>query len=142
MTQTLIIVDDMADWDAFYPSEHVMLFSDYLDSGRVKTAERTRIINLCRSFKYLSDGYYCSLLAEARGHSVIPSIKVLNDLGKRSHYQIQLDEIATDLAKTLKAHPPSDEILIHSYFGTSPKPEYRELARRLFELFPCPVLEI
>jgi glutathione synthase/RimK-type ligase-like ATP-grasp enzyme len=142
MTQTLIIVDDMADWDAFYPSEHVMLFSDYLDSGRVKTAERTRIINLCRSFKYLSDGYYCSLLAEARGHSVIPSIKVLNDLGKRSLYQIQLDEIATDLAKTLKAHPPSDEILIHSYFGTSPKPEYRELARRLFELFPCPVLEI
>lgn len=142
MTQTLIIVDDMADWDAFYPSEHVMLFSDYLDSGRVKPADRTRVINLCRSFKYLSDGYYCSLLAEARGHSVIPSVKVLNDLGKRSLYQIQLDEIATELAKSLKAHPPSDEIVIHSFFGTSPKAEYRELARRLFELFPCPVLEI
>ncbi|MFA5630592.1 MAG: RimK family protein [Porticoccaceae bacterium] len=142
MTQTLIIVDDMADWDAFYPSENVMLFADYLDSGRFKTTDRTRIINLCRNFKYLSDGYYCSLLAEARGHSVIPAVKVLNDLGKRALYQIQLDEIANELTKSLKTHPPSAKILIHSYFGTARNPEYRELARRLFDLFPCPVLEI
>jgi len=142
MTQTLIIVDDMADWEPFYPSENLMLFSDYLDSGRIKISERTRVINLCRSFKYLSDGYYCSLLAEARGHSVIPSFKVLNDLGKRSLYQIQLDEIANDLAKSLKMHPPSDEIVIYSYFGVSAHQEYRELTRRLFDLFPCPVLEI
>src|SRR5690606_3506034 len=142
MTQTLIIVDDMADWDAFYPSEHVMLFADYLDSGRVNTGDRTRIINLCRSFKYLSDGYYCSLLAEARGHSVIPSVKVLNDLGKRSLYQIQLDEISAELAKTLKAQATQADIVLHSYFGSTSNSDYRELARRLFELFPCPVLEI
>ncbi len=142
MTQTLIIVDDMADWAPFYPSEHVMLFADYLDSGRVNTGDRTRIINLCRSFKYLSDGYYCSLLAEARGHSVIPSVKVLNDLGKRSLYQIQLDEISAELAKTLKAQATQDDIVLHSYFGSTSNSDYRELARRLFELFPCPVLEI
>lgn len=142
MTQTLIIVDDMADWEAFYPSDQVMLFSDYLDSGRIRTTERTRVINLCRSFKYLSDGYYCSLLAEARGHSVIPSVKVLNDLGERALYRIQLDEIASDLAKSLKAQPPGDEVIIRSFFGSSPQQEYRELARRVFELFPCPVLEI
>lgn len=142
MTQTLLIVDEMADWESFYPSEHVMLFSDYLDSAQLKSVERTRIINLCRSFKYLSDGYYCSLLAEARGHHVIPSVKVLNDLGKRSLYQIQLEEISTELSDSLKSHPPSEEIVVHTYFGTSPLPEYRELARRLFDLFPCPVLQV
>lgn len=142
MTQTLLIVDEMADWESFYPSEQVMLFSDYLDSAQLKSAERTRVINLCRSFKYLSDGYYCSLLAEARGHHVIPSVKVLNDLGKRSLYQIQLEEISTELSDSLKSHPPSEEIVVHTYFGTSPQPEYRELARRLFDLFPCPVLQV
>lgn len=142
MTQTLLIVDDMADWESYYPSEHVMLFADYLEGNRLNADERVRVINLCRSFKYLSDGYYCSLLAEARGHHVIPSVKVLNDLGKRSLYQIQLEDIATELEDTLKSHPPSEEIEVLTYFGTSAKPEYRELARRLFDLFPCPILEV
>jgi glutathione synthase/RimK-type ligase-like ATP-grasp enzyme len=142
MTQTLIVVDEMSDWASFYPSEQVMLFSDYLDSGHVKSAQRTRIINLCRSFRYLSDGYYCSLLAEARGHTVIPSVKVLNDLGKRSLYQIQLEEISAELSVALKSQPPSDEITLNSYFGTSARKEFKELARHLFDLFPCPVLEI
>jgi len=73
---------------------------------------------------------------------VIPSVKVLNDLGKRSLYQIQLEEISTELSNALKSHPPSEEIVVHTYFGTSPQPEYRELARRLFDLFPCPVLQV
>ncbi len=142
MTQTLIIVDAMADWAPFHPSDQVMLFADYLDSDRVKSGERIRIINLCRSFRYLSDGYYCSLLAEARGHSVIPSVKVLNDLGRRELYRIQLEEISADLDRALQAHPPGDELVVHVYFGTAAQPEYRELARRLFDLFPCPVLEV
>ncbi|MCK9469829.1 MAG: RimK family protein [Porticoccaceae bacterium] len=142
MTQTLLIVDDMADWESYYPSEHVMLFADYLEGNHVKGNERVRVINLCRSFKYLSDGYYCSLLAEARGHHVVPSVSVLNDLGRRSLYQIQLEDISSELTKALKSHPPSGEIVILSYFGTSAKPEYRELARRLFDLFPCPILEV
>ncbi|MFA5494854.1 MAG: RimK family protein [Porticoccaceae bacterium] len=142
MTQTLLIVDDMADWESYYPSEHVMLFADYLEGTQPGSHERTRVINLCRSFKYLSDGYYCSLLAEARGHHVIPSVKVLNDLGRRSLYQIQLEDISTALSNTLKSQPPSGEIEILTYFGTSAQPEYRELARRLFDLFPCPILAV
>lgn len=142
MTQTLIIVDDMADWASFYPSDNVVLFADYLDSGRIQPAERTRVINLCRSFRYLSDGYYCSLLAEARGHHVIPSVRVLNDLGKRALYRIQLEEISAELDNALKSQAPATERVIRTYFGTSPNPEYRELARKLFDLFPCPILEI
>ncbi|MAT52370.1 MAG: RimK family alpha-L-glutamate ligase, partial [Porticoccaceae bacterium] len=142
MTQTLLIVDEMADWASFYPSEQVMTFADYLDSSQVKSADRTRVINLCRSFRYLSDGYYCSLLAEARGHHVIPSVKVLNDLGKRSLYQIQLEELSDELAQALKSHPPAEDIEVLSYFGTTPDLAFRELARRLFDRFPCPVLEI
>lgn len=142
MTQTLIIVDELSDWGAFYPSDQVMLFSDYLDSSHFKHANRTRVINLCRSFKYLSDGYYCSLLAEARGHSVIPSVKVLNDLGKRSLYQIELNEILEELDSVVKVRPAEDGIKVRSFFGGPSQEQYRDLTRKLFDLFPCPILEI
>jgi glutathione synthase/RimK-type ligase-like ATP-grasp enzyme len=142
MSQTLVVVDDLKDWAPFYPSDQVMSFATYLDSGHIKTARRTRVINLCNSYRYLADGYYCSLLAEARGHHVIPSVQVLNDLGKRALYELQLGELADSLEHSFAGHAPADKLQVMSYFGTTPEPAYRDLARKLFELFPCAVLEI
>jgi len=142
MSQTLIVVDDMQDWAPFYPSEQVISFKDYLDGGHFNNSARTRIINLCKGYRYLADGYYCSLLAEARGHHAIPSVQVINDLGRRELYQLQLGDIATSLERSLSGQEKSERLKVKSYFGTSPDPAYRELVRKLFELFPCPVLEI
>ena len=75
MSQTLIVIHSLKDWTPYYPSEQVISFSDYMNGKHLRTAPRTRIINLCRNFDYLSEGYYCSLLAEARGHNVIPSVR-------------------------------------------------------------------
>lgn len=142
MSQTLIVVDDLQDWAPFYPSEQVMSFKDYLDGGHFNNSERTRIINLCKGYRYLADGYYCSLLAEARGHHVIPSVQVINDLGKRALYQLQFGELAGSLERSLADREKTEPLRVRSYFGTTLEPGYRELARKLFELFPCPVLEI
>jgi glutathione synthase/RimK-type ligase-like ATP-grasp enzyme len=142
MSQTLIVVDDLKDWAPFYPSDQVMSFADYLDSGHLSAARRTRVINLCNSYRYLADGYYCSLLAEARGHHVIPSVQILNDLGKRALYELQLGDLAESLERSFAGHAQSERLQVRSYFGTTPDPAYRDLARRLFELFPCPLLEI
>jgi glutathione synthase/RimK-type ligase-like ATP-grasp enzyme len=142
MSQTLIVVDDMKDWAPFYPSDQVISFKDYLDNGHFDEIERTRIINLCKGYRYLSDGYYCSLLAEARGHHVIPSVRVINDLGRRELYRLQLDEIGVLLERSLEQQDKSEPLKIVSYFGTNPDPAYRELVRKLFDRFPCPVVEI
>jgi glutathione synthase/RimK-type ligase-like ATP-grasp enzyme len=142
MSQTLIVVDDMQDWAPFYPSEQVISFKDYLDGGHFNNNARTRIINLCKGYRYLADGYYCSLLAEARGHHVIPSVQVINDLGRRELYQLQLGELAISLERSLAGQEKREHLKVTSYFGTSPEPAYRELVRKLFELFPCPLLEI
>lgn len=142
MSQTLIVVDDLKDWSPFYPSDQVMSFETYLDGRQINDSQRTRIINLCNSYRYLADGYYCSLLAEARGHHVIPSVQVLNDLGKRSLYELRLDELSQSLERSLAKQAAPERLRIRSYFGTSREPMYQQLARRLFELFPCPVLEI
>ena len=54
MAQTYIVVDQLKDWSAFLPSDHVITFPQYL-SLTTKANDRTRIINLCKSSRYLSD---------------------------------------------------------------------------------------
>jgi len=143
MARTLLVVDDLSDWNPYYPSNQVITFESYLATEQDQSQQRVRIINLCSSYKYLSDGYYCSLLAEARGHHVIPSVKVLNDLGKKALYRLQLDDLEETLGKgAFKTADKDSEITLMSYFGTTPDPAFQDLARQLFERFSCPILEV
>jgi glutathione synthase/RimK-type ligase-like ATP-grasp enzyme len=142
MPQTLIVVDAMQDWEPFYPSDQVIPFRDYLDDTIEPGEHRLRIINLCKGYRYLGDGYYCSLLAEARGHSVIPSVRVINDVSKKSLYRIRLEDLDKTLESKLKGRNKDEVIKITSYFGTHPEERYRDLARRVFDRYPCPILEI
>lgn len=143
MARTLLVVDDLSDWGPYYPSEQVISFEQYLASeDKTLPAQRVRVINLCSSYAYLSDGYYCSLLAEARNHHVIPSVKVINDLGKNALFRLQLEDFAQPLARAFKHQNQNGEIVLHSYFGMTSDSAFQELTRLLFERFPCPVLEI
>jgi len=139
MSKVYIVIDDHSAWEPYYPSEHIITLQDYLslDSG---SQQRTRVINLCEDYSYLRDGYYCSLLAEARGHNVIPSIRVLNDLSQPLLYQLQLNQVSETLDKLLTHEDSAKEIHIKSYFGTVSDPAFKSLARILFERFACPVL--
>lgn len=142
MSQTLIVIDNHSDWAPYYPSDQVISFADYMNGQYPQGQTRTRVINLSRSFGYLSAGYYCSLLAEARGHKVIPSVRTLNDLSKRSLYRIHIDDFSQSVYKALKSADTSSEIPLMSYFGHTPDPRFHELSQKLFESFPCPILEI
>lgn len=148
MADTLILIDNKDDWGPYYPSDNVITLEEYLDSGNVSDrAEsgnkgRLRIINLCKNNRYLSAGYYGSLLAEARGHSVIPSVRTLNDLSQRSLYRLELDYLPALLAKKATPDNGDNQVQFLSFFGSCADPQYAELSRKLFELFPCPILEI
>jgi glutathione synthase/RimK-type ligase-like ATP-grasp enzyme len=142
MARTLLVVDDLSDWNPYYPSEQVITFENYLASEQGEPQQRVRVINLCSSYRYLSDGYYCSLLAEARGHHVIPSVRVLNDLSKKALYRLQLDDLSETVERAFKSADKNSEITLISYFGTTPAPALQELARLLFERFSCPILEV
>jgi glutathione synthase/RimK-type ligase-like ATP-grasp enzyme len=145
MSETLIIIDNQRAWEPYYPSDNVVTFEEYLQNTPVSAAEngaRVRIINLCHTNHYLSAGYYCSLLAEARGHSVIPSVRTLNDLSQRKLYRLQIDDIPAMLCKKPPPAENHDQLKIMSFFGMTEDPQYSNIARRLFEHFPCPVLEI
>ena len=84
MTRLVLVVEKASDWSVYYPSADVVTAMDYLREPVGVDDERTHVINLCRSYKYLGTGYYVSLLAEARGHRVMPSVRTVNDLRRFS----------------------------------------------------------
>ena len=152
MSRLLIVVDRAKDWSPYYPSEDVLTFDQYLQFTTPANG-RVRVINLCQSAKYLSRGYYCSLLAEARGHHVVPSVMTLNDLSRKGLFSLELEELDSSVLEWLEASgsaidPSKDErhatheVRIRTYFGQVEHPELKPVARALFERFPCPILEV
>lgn len=147
MAKIIVIVEKLKDWNSFYPVEQLMTPQDYLVNWdenlyESKGGERIKIINLCRNFKYLSNGYYCSLLAEARGHSVIPSVKAINDLSKSFLYNLATEDLDLAIQKAFKNQSTTDGISITIYFGRTDKDQLQEVARQVFDIFPAPILHI
>lgn len=77
MSKTLI-VSDYGQHVSGLQAE-VLSFAEYLAQYPKANEQKTRVINLCDTQQYLSQGYYCSLLAEARQHEVLPSVSTIID---------------------------------------------------------------
>ena len=143
MSRLLIVVEKASDWGSYHPSEDVILAKDYLRLPIAAVEERTQVINLCRSYRYLGTGYYVSLLAEARGHKVIPSVRTLNDLRRRSLYGFDVEDLNLRFANMQKQVAlDHDEFEILVCFGETDYEPLRDIARQVFEAFPCPILRI
>jgi glutathione synthase/RimK-type ligase-like ATP-grasp enzyme len=143
MTRLVIVVEKASDWGSYYPSVDVMSAMDYLRTPVGSDDERTHVINLCRSYKYLGTGYYVSLLAEARGHKVMPSVRTVNDLRRRSLYGVDIEDLNQKLTHFLPAGGrDTTDFGILVYFGETAYPALQDLARQVFETFPCPLLRI
>lgn len=142
-SQLVIIVERKEDWASYFPSEDVMSAQEHLEQPLENEAgKRIQVINLCRSYKYLGHGYYCSLLAEARDHKVIPSVRTISELTRKSLYGLALDDLDKALDKALNNHiySNSEGFTLTLYFGKTNLEPLQELARQIFEIFPCPVL--
>jgi len=142
MSQLLVVVDSLKDWAPYFPAEDVITFDAYLTLQDSKKKTRTRVINLCRSYKYLSKGYYCSLLGEARDHHMMPSLRVINDLNQKSLYTLHLDDVTELSNRDMQQLHQKQDLTFNTYFGSTEQKEYKSLAKDLFEKFPCPVLKV
>ena len=142
-SHVVIIVERKEDWASYFPCEHVVTAQEYLEHTRDSdTGKRVQVINLCRSYKYLGHGYYCSLLAEARGHKVIPSVRTISELTKKALYGLALDDLDKTLKKALnhQLYRSTEGFTLTLYFGRTDIELLQELARQLFETFPSPIL--
>jgi glutathione synthase/RimK-type ligase-like ATP-grasp enzyme len=148
VAKIIVIVEKLKDWNSYFPVEQLMTPQDYLVNwdeslhSSKHSDGRIKIINLCRNYKYQSNGYYCSLLAEARGHSVIPSIKAINDLSKSFFYSLQTEDLDLDLQKAFKGQSTTESFTISIYFGKTEKEQLQDVARQIFDLFAAPILHV
>ncbi len=147
MPSVSVVISAADDWKPYYPSQDVTPVDTYLAAQEDPVAQ-TVILNLCRNYRYLSHGYYCSLLAESRGQQVMPSIRTINSLGSKSLYLLDLDDVGEALqrldARLSARSEPTErpEVTFNLYFGTTTDGDFKSLARALFDQFPCPILEV
>ncbi|MFI4989163.1 MAG: RimK-like ATPgrasp N-terminal domain-containing protein, partial [Alphaproteobacteria bacterium] len=144
MTAHIIVVDRRGDFKWDEAGHPVATAREYLSRPDAFMSRYPRIINLCRDYDYMSYGYYCSLLAEARGERVIPSVSTILDLSRKSIYGLALDELDEHLEKTAKkdAKRASESFAIHVFFGMPEEERYQDLAHQIFDLFRCPLLKV
>ncbi len=136
MIKTLIVVDDDTDLLAStFPD--VIDFATYLRDYPQANEPRTRIINLCNTEHYLSRGYYCSLLAEARRHQVLPALRTINELRPGVWTADDFPLLASDTRGVPDGVFDTDH---HAFFGHSTCAPLQKLASRLFRHYPAPIL--
>lgn len=145
MTQQLIVVENIADLDFLEVGCPLVNVDDYLTGQEYFRLKGTQVINLCRSSRYQSVGYYTSLLAEARRHRVIPSVKTMTDLSSKAMYSLEAVNLDEVVQKSFRRHrKDSIESLfeMNVFFGQCRYPELSDLARQIFETFPHPLLQV
>lgn len=144
MASHLIIVDRRSDFSTDRPDFQVVTAREYI--ARPETVRNTplRVINLSRAHRYLGSGYYCSLLAEARGLKVIPSVRTILDLSQKSIYGYALPELEELLRRRIRrmSDPPQVSFTLFVFFGTPDDARFKDLARRAFDRFRSPILRI
>ena len=145
MTQKIVVIEQARDWKPEFPAARLVLLDDYLTEPQWFRARAVQVINLCRSYKYLSTGYYCSLLAEARGHRVVPSVRTILDLGRRFSSDLAARALEQALNRPkARQGPPASELAqeVAILFGRCDIPQLESFARKLFENFPCPRMRV
>lgn len=136
---TLIVVNDPKEWPFHIPGVDVVDAKNYLTKEEFSELRSVKLINLCRSYRYQSTGYYVSLLAEARGHRPQPSVNAIQDIKSKAIVR----QVSTELDELIQkglSRIQSDKFTLSVYFGRNLAKRYDRLSRHLYNLLGSPLL--
>ena len=136
-----LVVNKPEHWKFSLENMEIISARDYLTNPEYSKQKKARIFNLCKDYSYQSKGYYVSLLAEARGHLAIPTVKNLVDLREPKLVKIVSDEFDDLIQKSLKAIK-SSEFTLSIYFGQNVAQKYKELSAMFYRHFQIPFLRV
>ena len=136
----IIIVTDY-DTDFFDDIGNITVIKaiTYIENEFYQGLKNAKVFNLCRSLNYQTVGYYVSLLALARNHSVFPNIISLRDTKSSLIINSIGDEISEQLQAEL-AGEKNKTISLDAYFGYCSRPEYQNLIKSLNLLYQAPLI--
>ena len=135
----LLVVDSPKRFPLNVPGAETVSAYQYLTDPRLAQGTGRKVFNLCRSLRYQAQGYYVSLLAEARGHRCLPSVAAIQDIRLAPVVRLtseDLDDLIQHSLKRIK----SEAFELSVYFGHNTAEGHDKLARALFNAFPAPLL--
>ncbi len=144
MTGWVILVDQPKDFPNADTPHKVIMTGEYLARPKLFDIGRPKLVNLSRSYAYQSKGYYASLLAEARGHRVVPTVETMLELREAKLYEHALPELEDELNRCARKadFQPEAQLRLLVCFGIASDPRFEAFGRLLFDWFRCPALEI
>ena len=144
MTGWVILVDQPRDLPNAETPHKVITTTEYLARPRLFEIGRPKLVNLARSYAYQSKGYYASLLAEARGHRVVPTVETMLELREQKLYEHALPELEDELNRCARRadFQPDGEFKLLVCFGIARDERFEPFGRLLFDWFRCPALEV
>ncbi|MBI1206653.1 MAG: ATP-grasp domain-containing protein [Azospirillum sp.] len=144
MSAHVVIVDRRSDFKWTKDNLQIITTKEFISKPEAIKSRAPRVINLSKDYGYLGFGYYCSLLAEARGDKVVPTVKTILDLSQKSIYRFALPELEEALRRRMKrlSQPPEASFPLSIFFGVADDKRFQDLARQTFDLFRCPLLKL
>jgi len=139
MKKILLVVDRLENWPLSIPDVEVVAAREYLTAVAYSELKWARVFNLCRSYRYQSNGYYVSLLAEARGHKPIPGIATIQDMKSQTIVRFLSDDLDQLIQKSL-GQLKANRFVLSVYFGRNMAKCHATLATKLFNLLHAPLL--
>lgn len=137
--QTILVTDEPESWDELNQLAPIVHADDYLSHESFYQNKPLRVINLCRSYHYQTIGYYVSLLAEARDHKIIPAVLSIQDVLSASLSKQISQDIEEEIQESLNA-VKEDMFVLNLYFGRNIDKQHVMLAKKLYGLFPLPLI--
>ena len=136
----ILIADDLRDLAALGAPFRMMTSRDYVLQPKLLSGSRPKIINLARNYNYQTDGYYASLLAEARGHRVVPTVETMLDLYDRDLPDDTESALEELLNKDTEDGPVPERLVV--CFGEVQDERFKKFGRQLFDWYRAPALVV
>ena len=143
MSKWLVVVDRLVDLPEGAGAAEIMTTRDYI-AGPLAAIGPRKVVNLARSQGYQTLGYYVSLLAEARGHKVLPTVGAMLELRGKKGYAHRLPELEETLNRIIRRMDiePEGNFRLVVCLGEVEDPRFERLGAELFDAFRVPVLEV
>ncbi len=135
----LIITERPEKWQIDIADVHIVTPTEYFKNPKYQEAGTFKVVNLCKSYQYQSLGYYVSLLAEARGHKVLPKVATLQEFRFPSIMREDAEGFDEMIQKVFSTQATT-KIEIDICFGFTKEKEFNKIGLLLFNLYEVPLL--
>lgn len=141
MNNVIILLDELSDWKPYYETNSISTVSDYLKNKLFQKGKRI-VLNLSNDYSYNSEGYYTSLLAQARGDNAFPSVKTINKLETGTGLRLDSTLQKSCYQWIQKNITDTDNWSLYIYFGLCQEKGLEKVARYIFDQYPSPILKV